>query len=165
MRTEHEALPALPPEEDTPSDTGTAAVAPAAPRGPLRTVWSAICAGLGAVLGLAPHLAHHAGLLFGAAVVTGAAGNAVLAALGIVLSIPMLRRLYRRFGTWRAPALALGLFAAMFTLSAVVIGPALVGGPGSGSPVPAAPSSAPVEPTPGPSDADHTDHHPGQTQG
>jgi hypothetical protein len=161
MRTDHGASL---PEQDSPSPTGTAAVAPAAPRGPLRTVWSAICAGLGAALGLAPHLAHHAGLLLGAAVVTGAAGNAILAGLGIVLSIPLLRRLYRRYGTWRAPALALGLFAAMFTLSAVVIGPALVGGSRPSSPVPAAPS-APVEPTPGPSEADHTDHHPGQTQG
>jgi len=39
----------------------------------------------------------------------------------------MLLRLKRRFGTWGAPALGLAVFAAMFSLSAFVIGPAISG--------------------------------------
>lgn len=93
----------------------------------LRMLWNGICAGFGAVLGLLPHVAHHAGLLLGAAAVTGLAGNLALAALGVLLSVPLLRRLYRRFGTWRAPAIALGLFLTMYAVSALVIGPAITG--------------------------------------
>lgn len=141
--------------------SGTSSATPARRRGPLPTVWSATCAGLGAALGLVPHLAHHSGLLLGAALVAGAAGNAILGALGFVLSIPLLRRLHRRFGTWRAPALALGLFVAMFTLSALVIGPA-IGRPGDGAPT--SPPPATVEPTPTPSSSDHGAHHPGEAQ-
>jgi hypothetical protein len=39
----------------------------------------------------------------------------------------MLVRLHRRFGSWIAPALGLLVFVAMFSLSAVVIGPAISG--------------------------------------
>ena len=39
----------------------------------------------------------------------------------------MLRRLRRRTGSWRAPALALAAFAAIFTFSTLVIGPAVSG--------------------------------------
>ena len=53
----------------------------------------------------------------------------ILLTLGLALSIPMLRRLYRRFHTWVAPALAIAAFAVMFALSALVIAPLITGGP------------------------------------
>ena len=80
---------------------------------------------VGGIMGLLPHLLHHVGLLGGAVLVTGATGNVLFAVLGLVFSLPLLRRLYRRFGSWKAPALALGVFALMFSLSAFVIGPAI----------------------------------------
>ena len=94
-------------------------------RGVLATAWSAVTAVVGGIMGLLPHLLHHVGLLGGAVLVTGATGNVVFAVLGLVLSLPLLRRLYRRFGTWKAPALALAVFTLMFSLSAFVIGPAI----------------------------------------
>ncbi len=47
--------------------------------------------------------------------------------IGLVFSFPMLRRLYRRFRTWWAPAIAVAVFTALFSLSAFVIGPAVSG--------------------------------------
>ena len=94
-------------------------------RGVLATAWSAVTAVVGGIMGLLPHLLHHVGLLGGAVLVTGATGNVLFAVLGLVFSLPLLRRLYRRFGSWKAPALALGVFALMFSLSAFVIGPAI----------------------------------------
>ncbi|KRF06757.1 hypothetical protein ASG88_19560 [Nocardioides sp. Soil777] len=107
-------------------------------------------AAVGAVMGLLPHVLHHVGLLGGAVFVTGATGNMLFAVLGIVFSLPLLRRLYRRFGTWKAPGLALAVFALMFSLSAFVIGPAISGGD-------PAPGPVPVQ-TPDP--AQHDSHHP-----
>jgi hypothetical protein len=66
---------------------------------------------------------HHAGPLAGAALFAGLGGSLLFGALGLIVSIPFLRRMYRRFGTWRAPAIALVLFAAVFSLSTLVIGP------------------------------------------
>jgi hypothetical protein len=90
--------------------------------------------------------------------VTGAAGNAALGLLGLLLSIPMLRRLYLRFGTWRAPAVAVALFMGMFALSAFVIGPALAWGnpPAASNRPTAGPTNSPA---PSPSDAAHAAHH------
>lgn len=110
----------------TPSDTGPG-LATAHPRGVLATAWNAASAVIGAVMGLLPHVLHHIGLLAGAALMTGVGGNLLFGTLGLLLSIPMLRRLYRHFGTWRAPAIALLLFATMFAVSAFVIGPAISG--------------------------------------
>jgi hypothetical protein len=115
----------------------------------LVAVWNAITAVVGGVMGLLPHLLHHVGLLGGAALVTGATGNTLFAVLGLVFSVPLLRRLYRRFGTWTAPALAVAAFALMFSLSAFVIGPAIT----DDDPVP---DRTPVQ-TPGPDE--HGDHH------
>lgn len=106
---------------------------------------------VGAVMGLVPHVMHHVGLLAGAALVTGAAGNALFFAIGLVFSIPLLRRLYRRFHTWRAPAIAIVIFAALFSLSAFVIGPAISGDATSDN-APTSPSQTPGE--------DHGGHHP-----
>jgi hypothetical protein len=114
-------------------------------------------AALGAALGLLPHLLHHVSLFAGALVITGAAGNLLFATLGLLLSVPLLRRLYRRFTTWKAPALALAVFAVMFSFSAFVLGPALAGN--DSDPAPTAPSSETTEPTnPSPS-VDHDAHH------
>jgi hypothetical protein len=107
--------------------TSTPAPAPAGSRGRLRALWNGAVAVIGGVVGLVPHVLHHVGLVAGAALVTGAKGNAVFAVLGLLASLPLLRRLHRRFGTWRAPALALAAFAVMFSLSAFVIGPAISG--------------------------------------
>lgn len=116
--------------------------------GRLAAARDAIGAFVGAILGLAPHVIHHIGLIAGAALVTGVAGNALFFGVGLVLSIPLLRRLYRRFGTWRAPAIAILVFAAVFSLSAFVIGPA-VSGSVDGSPSTPAPSPTQT----------HSDHH------
>lgn len=120
-------------------------------RGVLATAWSAVTAVVGGIMGLLPHLLHHVGLLGGAVLVTGATGNVVFAVLGLLLSLPLLRRLYRRFGTWKAPALGLGVFTLMFSLSAFVIGPAI----NNDNPSPDRPPAQ----TPGPDD--HEGHHGG----
>ncbi len=91
-------------------------------------IWSAVLAVWAAVTGLAPHVLHHVGPLAGAALVAGAGGTLLFAAIGFVAAIPFLLRLHRRFATWKAPAIALAVFVAMFSLSTFVIGPAITGG-------------------------------------
>lgn len=125
-------------------------VVPSAAAGPtrrssLRALRDGLVAVLGAVLGLAPHVLHHVGFLAGTALVAGSGGTALFGAVGLVASVPLLLRLRRRFGTWLAPAVGLAVFTAMFTLSTVVIGPAL-----SGAGTPAAPAQQSVE---------HDEHH------
>lgn len=115
----------------------------------LADAWSAVTAAVGAVMGLLPHLLHHVGVWGGAVLVSGATGNVLFAVLGIALSLPLLRRLRRRFGTWKAPALALAVFTVMFSLSAFVIGPAISGDDAAPGPVPVL--------TPNPED--HDDNH------
>lgn len=78
-----------------------------------------------AVTGAAPHVLHHVGPLAGSALVAGAGGRVLFGALGFVATVPTLRRLRRRTGTWRAPGLALAAFATIYTISVLVIGPAL----------------------------------------
>lgn len=89
--------------------------------------WEGVLAVWGAFTGLLPHVLHHVGPLAGAALLAGAGGRALFAALGFVAAVPFLLRLRRRFGGWRAPAIALGVFVAMFALSSFVIGPAITG--------------------------------------
>lgn len=91
-------------------------------------VWSGVLAVWGGFIGLLPHVLHHVGPLAGAALLAGATGRVLFAAIGFVAAIPMLRRLHHRFQTWRAPAIALAIFAVMFSLSSFVIGPAISGG-------------------------------------
>lgn len=105
---------------------GTDAPDAALPR-PTAGVWAGVRAALGAALGLVPHLLHHVGLLAGAAVLTGAVGNGALYVVGLVFSIPLLRRLRARFGSWRAPAVGVAAFTGLFALSAFVVGPAISG--------------------------------------
>jgi hypothetical protein len=87
--------------------------------------WSAVLAAWGGFVGLLPHVLHHVGPLAGAALLAGATGRVLFAAIGFVAAIPFLRRVHRRFQTWRAPAIALAIFVAMFSLSSFVIGPAI----------------------------------------
>jgi predicted PurR-regulated permease PerM len=51
----------------------------------------------------------------------------LFAAVGFVAAVPFLLRLRRRFASWIAPAIALGLMAAAFSVSSFVVGPALGG--------------------------------------
>ena len=101
------------------------------------------------VTGLAPHLLHHAGPLAGAALFAGVAGTLLFGTIGLLLAIPFLRRMHRRYGTWRAPAIALALFVAVFSLSTFVIGPQITGAENSG----------PSNPRSDPNKAGHTQHH------
>jgi hypothetical protein len=104
----------------------------------IRRAWVAISSVLGVILGLAPHVLHHAGPLAGAALFAGAGGTLLFGGLGFVLAIPFLLRMHRRFGNWRAPLAALVLFATVFSLSTFVIGPAITqGGDEGDSDVPA----------------------------
>lgn len=121
------------------------------PAGPLAAVWNAVTAVIALVTGLAPHVLHHIGLFAGAAFVVGVGGNLLFGAVGLLLSIPLLRRLHRRFGTWKAPGLAVAVFAVMFSTSAFVIGPAISG---------SGPVDAP-QPAGTPSPAEHSVHHDG----
>lgn len=92
--------------------------------GAVRRTLGSASAGL---LGAAPHVLHHVGPLAGAALLAGAAGKVLFGVLGFALLIPMLLRMHRRSRSWRN-ALALALvFAAMFSVSTFVIGPAVAG--------------------------------------
>lgn len=124
---------------------------PATGRGPLaagRTLGTALSAAVAAVSGIAPHVLHHVGPLAGAALLAGAGGTVLFGVAGFALSIPMLLRLRRRFGTWAAPAVATVIFTAVYLFSALVVGPILTGENAAQQP-PAA--------TPMPSD--HAGHH------
>ncbi len=81
----------------------------------------------GAVTGAAPHVLHHVGPLAGAALLAGVGGQLVFLGVGLVATIPTLRRLRRRFGTWIAPGVALSLFTVTFALSAFVVGQWITG--------------------------------------
>ena len=115
------------------------------------TIWASVRAAAGALLGLVPHVMHHIGILAGAALLTGVFGNSLLYAVGLLLSIPLLNRLRKRFGTWKAPAIGVAVFTAMFLLSALVVGPAI----SRTTTPPAPPTSA------GPTSSDHASHHGG----
>ncbi|MGC5583151.1 MULTISPECIES: hypothetical protein [Ornithinimicrobium] len=122
------------------------------PHGGRRNLWATIRAGFGVALGILPHLLHHVGLVAGAALLTGAFGNGVLFLVGLLLSIPLLRRLRLRFHSRWAPATGVAVFTALFALSAFVIGPR-IGNIGSLEQTPSAPSPSVTKP------ADHEEHH------
>lgn len=90
-------------------------------------VWVALSGVFAAVMGVLPHVLHHAGPLAGAAIFAGATGSLLFAAIGLVAAIPMLLRLRRRCGGWRVPVAALVAMAAAFSVSTFVIGPAISG--------------------------------------
>lgn len=74
---------------------------PTAPRYGLDRVGATLAAVGAAVLGAAPHVLHHAGPLAGAALLAGVGGRLLFGALGLLLTIPMLRR---RHDSWAVPA-------------------------------------------------------------
>ena len=80
----------------------------------------------GAVTGGAPHVLHHVGPLAGAAFLGGSFGRGAFFVAGLLLSVPLLRRLRRRTGSLVAPAAAVALFAATFAVSSLVVSPRLV---------------------------------------
>lgn len=112
-----------------------------------RRAWAGVTGAVGVVSGIAPHVLHHVGPIAGAALLTGTAGSGLFGALGFAISVPFLLRLRRRFGTWRAPMVALAVYAAAFTLSTLVIGPAIRGD--------GAVPSTPLERTPGGTPDEH----------
>lgn len=124
---------------------------PLAPRSRIAALGDAAGAVVGTAMGVAPHVLHHVGILAGAALVTGATGNAVFFVVGLLFSIPLLRRIHRRFRTWVAPAIAVLVFAAMYSVSAFIIGPAIN----------SASENRPAAPTPTPSVVvdEHAAHH------
>ena len=95
---------------------------------------------MGVISGIAPHVLHHVGPLSGSALIAGATGTLLFGVIGIVLSIPMLLRVRRRFGTWAAPVIAGGLFTLLYLTSSLVIGPILSGSGGEPPPAHATPS-------------------------
>lgn len=123
-----------------------------------RGFWGALWAGtratVGALMGLAPHVMHHVGFLAGAAFLTGFLGNTVLYLVGLALSIPLLRRLRRRLGTWKAPAIGVAVFTGLFALSAFVIGPLFNPAPSSEEDTPAPAASASTS-----GSEEHEGHH------
>ena len=125
--------------------SSTPANAPVRQAGRKSSFRAVISGGFAGVLGVVPHVLHHVTFLAGTALVAGSGGTALFGALGLLVSIPLLLRLWRRFGTWRAPAIGLAVFAGMFVLSAFVIGPAISGTADRGSP------TAPT--------VNHQDHH------
>jgi len=89
---------------------------------------------IGTIGGIAPHVLHHLTPLAGAALLTGSVGSVTFGVLGFALTVPLLLRLRRRFGSWLAPSIALTFFIVMFTVSTVWIGPAIRGDAGNASP-------------------------------
>lgn len=106
--------------------------------------WVALSGVMAAILGVLPHVLHHAGPLAGAALLGGVGGSLLFGVLGFLAAAPFLVRLRRRYGNWRAPGAALALFAVVFSISTFAVGPAIGGGDGSSSkqtrPAPAAPA-------------------------
>ena len=133
--------------------SATTAIPTHRPVSRLRALWNAVVGAIAAVVGLLPHVLHHIGFLAGTALIAGAGGTILFGAIGLVASIPFLLRLHRRFQTWRAPAIAVAVFAAMFSLTAFVIGPIISGGDQAGS----TPSQQQQQQQP----ADHSGHHSG----
>lgn len=100
---------------------------------------------LAAVLGLLPHLLHHAGPLAGTALFAGAGGSILFGAIGLVAAIPFLIHLHRRTGGWSVPGGVLALMVVMFSISAFVIGPQFAGSESSSD----TDQAAPEKTTPG----------------
>jgi hypothetical protein len=115
----------------------------------IRTLATAGSGAVAAISGVAPHVLHHVGPLAGTALLAGAGGTVLFGLAGFALSIPMLIRLRRRFGTWVAPAIASVIFTGVYLISALVVGPAITADRDGGvTPV--------VSPSPS---SDHSEHH------
>lgn len=137
--TRSDTIPADPPAAVRPAGLAVRAA---------RSLSTLLSGAVAAISGIAPHVLHHVGPLAGSALLAGAGGTALFGLAGFALSIPMLLRLRRRFGTWLAPAVASAIFTAVYLFSALVIGPTFSAG-SVGEEAPA------VSPTP----SDHAAHH------
>ncbi|MEO8093148.1 MAG: hypothetical protein ABI726_10620 [bacterium] len=145
-----ESIAAPLPQSDQPRPN-----APGALRSVSRRAWLIVC-GVGAiVLGLLPHVLHHAGPLAGAALFAGVGGSLLFGVLGLVAAIPFLLGLRQRSGGWQAPLAALAMFAAVFSISTFVIGPQISGADESGS----APSLDRSTTAPAEKGSAHDSHH------
>ena len=114
----------------------------------VRSLATVASGAVAAISGIAPHILHHVGPLAGTALLAGAGGTVLFGVAGFALSIPMLLRLRRRFGTWVAPAFATAIFTGVYLFSALVVGPALTA------------ERASVEaPGPTPTPSGHAEHH------
>ena len=126
--------------------TGTEHVVP----GAAGSLGSALSGLVAAISGIAPHVLHHVGPLAGTALLAGTGGTILFGVAGFALSIPMLLRLRRRFGTWLAPAVASAIFLVVYLFSSLVVGPAITGA--SAADAAPAPSSTALP-------SDHDEHH------
>lgn len=95
--------------------------------------WALIIAAWGALTGIAPHVLHHVGPLAGTALLAGVGGRLLFAAIALLVSVPFLLRIHRRFQNWLAPTIALAAMAVTFTLSTFVFAPLITGSDGGGS--------------------------------
>ena len=121
-------------------------------------VW--IGSAVAAILGLLPHVLHHAGPLAGAALLGGVSGSLLFGALGFVATIPFMLRLRRRSGGWRLPGAAMAVFVVVFSISTFVIGPAINSSDSGSSPPGASSQSQPSgSQTPSESESAHESHH------
>jgi hypothetical protein len=94
----------------------------------------ALTAAWGTFTGIAPHVLHHVGPLAGAAFLAGTGGRVLFFLIGLAATTPLLIRLYRRFQTWVAPAIAVAIFAVAYTLSSLLLGPLIAGEDAEGIP-------------------------------
>jgi len=120
-----------------------------------RRAWLMIAGAGAVVLGLLPHVLHHAGPLAGAALFAGAGGSLLFGVLGFVAAIPFVLRLRQRSGGWQAPLAALALFAAVFSISTFVVGPQISGQDAGDS----APGLDPSTTAPAEEGSAHDSHH------
>lgn len=104
--------------------TATGPVGAAAPSVAAR-VRTALLALWAAIAGAAPHVLHHVGPLAGTALMAGSGGRVLFGLAGFVATIPVLRRLRRRTGSWRAPGVTLTAFATVYAVSTLFLGPAI----------------------------------------
>lgn len=93
----------------------------------LATVRRAVASAAAGVLGAAPHVLHHVGPIAGAALLAGTAGKLLFLVIGFALMLPMVMKMRRHSGSWRAPLIALALFSAVFAFSTFVVGPLVAG--------------------------------------
>ena len=114
---------------------------PAPARRLILRVRVAVSAAVAAFLGLLPHVLHHVGPLAGAALFAGVGGSLLFGAIGLVAAVPFLLRVRRRCGNWRVPAMLLVSFAAVFSVSTFVVGPAISGADDDAAPAVSAPDA------------------------
>jgi len=60
-------------------------------------------------------------------------GRLLFAAIALLVSVPFLLHIHRRFQNWLAPTIALAAMAVTFTLSTFVIAPLITGSDSGGS--------------------------------